>query len=57
MEMLAFMIVIELHEGTTPSIVAAVCKLCDDLDLNKRNRLCGLESNGASVMLGVRGGV
>ena len=46
-----------LSDGTAPSIVAAVCKLCDDLDLDMRNHLCGLGSDGASVMLGVRGGV
>ena len=58
MEMLsAFISVLELPDGTAPSIVAAVCKLCDDLDLDMRNRLCGLGSDGASVMLGVRGGV
>ena len=34
----------------------AKCKLCDDLDLDMHNRLCGLGSDGASVMLGVRGG-
>ena len=49
--------VLELSNDTTPSIVAAVCKLCDDLDLDMHNHLCGLGSDGASVMLGVRGGV
>ena len=53
----AFISVLELPDGTAPSIVAAVCKLCDDLDLDMRSRLCGLGSDGASVMLGVCGGV
>ena len=53
----SFISVLELSDGTAPSIVAAVCKLCDNLDLDMRNRLCGLGSDAASVMLGVRGGV
>ena len=48
---------LELPDGTAPSIVDAVCKLCEDLNLDMRNRLCGLGSDGASMMLGVRGGV
>ena len=52
-----FISVLELSDGTAPSIVAAVCKLCDDLDLDMRNRLCGLGSDGVSVMLGVCGDV
>ena len=51
------MSLLDFLDGTAPSIVVAVCKLCDDLDLDMRNRLCGLGSDGASVMLGVRGGV
>ena len=43
--------------GYEATIVEAVCKLCEDLNLDIHNRLCGLGSDGASVMLGVRGGV
>ena len=51
------MSVLEPPDGTAPSIVAAVCKLCDDLNLDMRNRVCGLGSDGASVMHEVCGGV
>ena len=53
----SFISMLELPDGTAPSIVNAVCKLCQDLNLDMRNRFCGLGSDGASVMLGVRGGV
>ena len=36
--------------------MAKVRQICDDLHLD-RQKLCGLGSDGASVMLGVRGGV
>ncbi len=53
----SFISVRELSDGTAPSTVAAVCKLCEDLDTDMSNHLCGLGSDGASVMLGVCGGV
>lgn len=53
----SFVSILELCDGTAPTIVAAVCKLCEDLNLDIRNHLCALGSDGASVMLGVRGGV
>ena len=48
---------LELPDGTARSITDAVCKLCGDLNLDMSNRFCGLGSDGASVMLGSRGGV
>ena len=48
---------IELPDGTACTIVAAVCKLCEDLNLDMCNCVCGLGSDRVSVMLGVRGGV
>lgn len=53
----SFISILELPDGTALTIVEAVCKLCEDLNLDMRNRLCGLGSDGASVMLGARGGV
>ena len=53
----SFISILELPDGTALTIVEAVCKLCEDLNLDIRNRLCGLGSDGASVMLGARGGV
>ena len=46
---------LELPDGTASSIVDAVCKLCQNMNLDMHNRLCGLGSDGASVMLGIRG--
>ena len=53
----SFVSMLELPDGTAVSIVDAVCKLCQHLNLDMRNRFCGLGSDGASVMLGARGGV
>ena len=53
----SFVNMLELPAGTARSITDAVCKLCGDLNLDMSNRFCGLGSDGASVMLGNRGGV
>ena len=53
----SFISILELPHSTAHTIVEAVCKLCEDLNLDVHNRLCGLGSDGASVMLGVCGGV
>ena len=53
----SFISMLELPYVTAPSIVNAVCKLCQDLNLEMRNRFCGLGSDRASVMLGARGEV
>ena len=49
----SFVSMLELPDGTAPLIVDAVCKLCEDLNMDMHNRLCGLGSDGASVILGV----
>ena len=53
----SFISILELLDGTAPTIIDAVCKLCEDLNLDMCNRLCGLGSDGASVMLGAHGEV
>ena len=52
-----FISVLELPDGTARSIVDALCKLCEDLNLDMYAKLCSLGSDGASVMVGARGGV
>ena len=52
----SFIRVLELPDGTAHTISEAVCGLCRDLALEMQH-LCGLGSDGAAVMLGIRGGV
>ena len=52
----AFVRVIELPDSAARTITDSVCSLCKDFDFDMQ-KLCGLGSDGASVMLGVRGGV
>ena len=49
--------VLELPDSTTQSIVDALCKLCEDLNLDIDGKLCSLGSDGATVVVGARGGV
>ena len=51
-----FLQICELIDGTAETIVSKVYQICDELQLDLQ-KLCGLGSDGASVMLGVRGGV
>ena len=53
----SFLCIVELHDGRAITISDTVMKLCGDLQLDVLHRLCGLGSDGASVMLGTRGGV
>ena len=46
----------EIRDGKAETFVAKVCQICDELQLDLQ-KLCGLGSDGASVMLDVCGGV
>ena len=52
----SFLQICELIDGTPETIVSKLCQICDELWLDLQ-RLCGLGSDGTSVMLSVRGGV
>ena len=52
-----FLGVVELSDGTGVTITDALVESCGKMDLNIRKQLVGLGSDGASVMLGCRGGV
>lgn len=52
-----FLGMLNIPDGTALTIVEAVTKFCDDWNLDINQKLCGLGSDGASVMLGRRGGV
>ena len=52
----SFIRILELPDGTAHTITEAVCGLCRDLALEMQH-LCGLGSDGAAIMLGIRGGV
>ena len=52
-----FLQMVQIPDGTAVTIVEAVMKFCDDWNLEIKRKLCGLGSDGASVMLGSRGGV
>ena len=52
----SFLQICELIDGKAETIVSKVCQVCDELQLDLQ-KLCGLGSDGASVMLGVHGGV
>ena len=52
-----FLSMIHIHDGTASTIVEALTKFCDEWNLDIKEKLCGLGSNGASVMLGHRGAV
>ena len=53
----SFLKIMEMCDGTAITIADAITKLCTDLDLDMLHCFCGLGSDGASVMLGSRGGV
>ena len=53
----SFLGILELQNGLAVTITEALCKLCSDLKVDLQTRLWGLGSDGASVMLGNRGGV
>ena len=52
----SFLQISEIPDSTAHTIVSKVRQICNEFQLNLQN-LCGLGSDGASVMLGVRGGV
>ena len=53
----SFLQICELIDGKAETIVVSkVCQICDELQLDLQ-KLCGLGIDGASVMLGVHGGV
>ena len=52
----SFIRVLELPDGTAHTINEAVCTLCREMGFDMQ-RLCGLGTDGVSVMLGIRGGV
>ena len=53
----SFLSILALKDGCAVTIADTVRKLCSDLNLDMLHRFCGLGSDGASVMLGARGGV
>ncbi len=53
----SFLKIMGLFNGTAVTIADAVSKLCTDLNLDMLHCFCGLGSDGASVMLGRKGGV
>ena len=52
-----FLQIVQIPDGTAVIIVDTVKKFCDEWNLDIKRKLCGLGSDGASVMLGMRGGV
>ena len=52
----SFLGILELPNGVATTITDTLCKFCADLNLDL-HKLCALGSDGAAVMLGVRGGV
>ena len=48
---------LQIPDGTAVTIVDTMKKFCDEWNLDIKRKLCGLGSDGASVMLGMRGGV
>ena len=52
-----FLGVVELPDGAAVTITDALLQFCGEMELNIQKQLCGLGSDGASVMLGCRGGV
>ena len=53
----SFLHILELHNGKATTIVDVLVQLCADLDLDIVHHLCGLGSDGASVMLVRNNGV
>ena len=53
----SFLRILELRNGMATTIVDVLVQLCADLDLDIVHHLCGLGSDGASVMLGRNNGV
>ena len=51
-----FLSMIQIRNGTASTIVEAVTKFCEEWNLDIK-KMCGLGSDGASVMLGKKGGV
>ena len=51
-----FLQIVQIPDGTAVTIVDTVKKFCDEWNLDIKRKICGLESDGASVMLGMRGG-
>lgn len=52
----SFLQISELRDCKAVTTVSKISQICDDLQLDLQ-KLCGLGSDGASVMLGVRGDV
>ena len=52
----SFLKIAKLSDGLAQTISDHVCGICEEINLDLR-KLCGLGSDGASVMLGVRRGV
>ena len=52
----SFIRVLELPDGIAHTITEAVCTLCREMGFDIQ-RLCGLGTDGTSVLLGIRGGV
>ena len=52
-----FLSMMHIRDGTASTIFEAVTKLCDDWNLDIKEKMCCLGSDGASVMLGKKGGV
>ena len=52
----SFIRVLELPDGTARTITEAVCTLCREMGFDLQH-LCGLGSDEASVVLGIRGGI
>ena len=54
--MTSFIRMLELLDGSDKTIADAVVKLCEDFELDTMHRLCGLGTDGASVILGRKSG-
>ena len=52
----SFLRIVELPNGLAVTISEKIIQICSELQLDV-NKFCGLGSDGASVMLGVHGGV
>ena len=52
----SFLCIAELPNGLAVTISEKILQICSELQLDL-NKFCGLGSDGASVMLGIRGGV
>ena len=53
----SFLGMMEVSDGTAKSILTAIEKLCEQNNLDLKNKLIAFGSDGAAVMIGSHGGV